>query len=202
MTSINDLTGPHERGLGALSDDDLLEQLTDLEPLPDETDPRWDEEGSSVWDRAGEFLAFADEVASRRISRGVRLLLDKACFGDPYETMRGLRHSLEGAVGGHWSDLTVICVGAAGSDRPGTRLWAVNELAILRDPAATQQLGLSLTDQEPLIRAEACRAAEMLGQTHPEAARSLLDQLIQVATTDADDSVRRAADSAVTRLNP
>lgn len=153
-----------------------------------------------AWDRAGEFLAFADEVASRRLLQGVRLLLDKACFGDPFETMRGIRHSLEGAVDGDWAALNMICLGAADSDRPGTRLWAVNELAILRDPISIDQFGVALSDGEPLIRLEACRAVEMLGQQHPQLARSLIGRLTAIAAEDVDSSVQRAAQRAVERL--
>jgi hypothetical protein len=174
-----------------------LVELNVLNVLPDETDPQWLEEGSPLWGRMGEFLAFADEVASRELTVGVRPLLDRACFGDPFETMRGLRHRLERAVGGRWHVLTEICVEATGSPRPGTRLWAINQLAILRDPAAIDCLGAALDDDEPRVREEACMAVEMLAQRHREVAAPLLERLSSLATTDPDISVRHQAHDAV-----
>ena len=105
MTSINDMVSPYRSRLAALADQELLDSLSNLQALPDESDPRWDEENSTVWDLTGELLAHADEVAARRLARGVALLLEKACFGDPGETMRGLRHSFESAVDADWAIL-------------------------------------------------------------------------------------------------
>lgn len=197
MTSISDIMEPHRARLAALTDDDLLAHLRDLEPLPDESEPAWFVEGSPLWDRCGEFLAFADEVALRHLRDGIGLLLERACFGDPFETMRGLRHSLERTVDGDWPALTAICMSAVRSDRPGARLWALFELAILRDPEALPTIAAGLRDPEALVRGEACRAIEMLSQTHPEEASELASEARRVAQADDDPEVRRMAGRAI-----
>ena len=200
MTSINDMVSPYRSRLAALADQELLDSLSSLQALPDESDPRWDEENSTVWDLTGELLAHADEVAARRLARGVALLLEKACFGDPGETMRGLRHSFESAVDADWAALAAICTEALASARPGTRLWAVNELAILRDPNSIDALALALGDDEPAVRGEACLAGEMLAQQHPDIASALLPTLVTLAARDEDAGVRRRAERAVAKI--
>ena len=96
--------------------------------------------------------------------------------------------------------LTAICFDAAASDRPGTRLWAVHELAILRDPAGGEALAIALRDPEPLVRQEACLAVEMLAQQHLSHAQVHLDRLIELAASDPDTSVRRRASSAASAI--
>lgn len=118
VTSINDLTDPHGERLNGLSDDAVLAELASLDPLPDESDPGWHEEPFELFDEAGLFVALADQVGERRLTPGIGLLLDKACFGDPGEMMRGLRHALEAACDGNWSLLAETCAGRAGSVRP------------------------------------------------------------------------------------
>ncbi len=71
-----------------------------------------------------------------RVANALRLLLDRACYGDPGEIMRGLRHSLEAIVDPDWPALADVCLEAARSPRPGTRLWAIDQLAILDDARA------------------------------------------------------------------
>ena len=200
MTSINDMVEPHRSRLATLSNQELLDSLSTLEPLPDESDPGWDDADSTLWDRTGEFLAYADEVAGRRLIEGVGLVLERACFGDPGEMMRGLRHSLEHAVNGDWDRLAAICASALTSGRAGTRLWAVNELAILRDPSSVDVLVRALGDGEAAIRSETCLAAEMLAQQHPVVAASLLPILVSLAAGDEDAGVRRRAERAVAQL--
>ena len=53
---------------------------------------------SRTWARAHLLVALAHLVAHRRLEAGVGLVLDRMCFGDPGETMRDLRHSLEATV--------------------------------------------------------------------------------------------------------
>jgi hypothetical protein len=200
VTSINDMLEPHRSTLAALPDDSLLRSLADLEPLPDESDPDWLGADSNAWRRTGEFLAHADEVAKRRLIAGVGLVLEKACFGDPGETMRGLRHSLEQAVDGDWVELASICTSALASHRPGTRLWAIHELAVLREPSSVDAIRMALDDGEAAVRIEACRAVEMLAQRHPNRAAALRPDVLRLGAGDEDMAVRRQADRAAATL--
>ena len=174
VTSINDLTDPHRDRLAELSDEAILAELAALRPLPDESDARWHEEPFELFGDAGPFVALADQVGERRLAQGIGLLLDKVCFGDPGEMMRGLRHALEAACDSNWSLLADMCASSARSSRPGTRLWATNEIAILRDPTLVDVIRDRLSDVEPEVRREAIRAAEMLAQQHLSDAESPL----------------------------
>jgi hypothetical protein len=114
---------------------EILAELAALPPLADEDDPCW--AGKKYWQRvAYPYIALADVAAARRLRRAIKLLLDRACYGDPGEIMRGLRHGLEAIVTPDWSYLATVCLKAARSPRLGTRLWAIDELAILDDPRA------------------------------------------------------------------
>lgn len=120
------------------SDPQIVAALGALPPLRDEDDPAWDDE--VYWSGvAYPYLALADVAAERRLWPAVRLLLDRACFGDPGEIMRGLRHSLEAIANPDWASLADACIAAitsASTRRPGTVLWAAEQLAILDDPRA------------------------------------------------------------------
>ncbi len=70
------------------------------------------------------------------VTPAIRLLLDRACYGDPGEMFRGLRHALEAIVNPRWSELADIGLEAARSERVGTRLWAIAQLAVLEDERA------------------------------------------------------------------
>jgi uncharacterized membrane-anchored protein len=118
-----------------LSDAEILAELAALKPLNDEGDPCWNDQ--AYWKQEPSiYLALADIAAARRLRPAIALLLDRACYGDPGEIMRGLRHNLETIVNPEWSVLADICLKAALSPRLGTRLWAIAELAILDDPRA------------------------------------------------------------------
>ena len=117
------------------TDDEILAELAALPPLADETDPCWASE--DYWHRAAyPYLALVDVTATRRLRPAIKLLLDRACYGDPGEIMRGLRHGLEAIVAPDWPSLADICLDAARSTRLGTRLWALAELPVLEDPRA------------------------------------------------------------------
>ena len=76
-----------------LSDQAILQELASLTPLKDEDDPAWNDD--RYWNsEAYRFLALANESYRRRLFPAIRMLLDRACFGDPGEIMRGLRHCL------------------------------------------------------------------------------------------------------------
>jgi hypothetical protein len=118
-----------------LSDADVLAAINALPPLVDETDPQWDND--DYWGSvAYPYLALADVAARRRLRDAIRPLLDRACYGDPGEIMRGLRCSFEAIVKPDWVALADICLEAARSSRLGTKLWAIDELTVLEDERA------------------------------------------------------------------
>jgi hypothetical protein len=119
----------------AHSDAEVLAAINALPPLVDETDPQWDND--DYWGTvAYPYLALADVAAQRRLRGAIRPLLDRACYGDPGEIMRGLRCSFEAIVKPDWPALADICLVAARSLRMGTKLWAIDELTVLQDERA------------------------------------------------------------------
>lgn len=121
------------------SNADILAEIEALPPLDDEGHPSSGNE--EYWlEVAYPYLALADVAAERRLRAAVPVLLDRACYGDPGEVMRGLRHSLEAAVDGDRHHLADVCLTAARSERLGTRLWAIDELALLGDPRSRAAL--------------------------------------------------------------
>jgi hypothetical protein len=132
---------PHEiisdiaKSYAEASDQEILNSIKALPPLVDETDPQW---GDDLYWRttAYPFLALVDVAAERKLRPAIQLFLDRACFGDPGEIMRGLRHAFEAIVNPDWAELCDICLRACASPRLGTRLWAINQLTILDDPRA------------------------------------------------------------------
>jgi hypothetical protein len=144
------------------SDAEILAELEALPPLSDEDDPCWETE--EYWlEVAYPFMAFADLVAARRLRDAVPMLLDRACFGDPGEIMRGLGHCLELAVGGDWNNLAEICLRAALSERSGTRLWAIDELVVLEDPRSRQIFEEAIRVGPQAIRTRAQIGLKRLG---------------------------------------
>src|SRR5688572_15924666 len=103
----------------ALSDDEILARLDSLPALADEGDPSWDSD--DYWQRvAYPYLAFADVAAERKLRRAVRPLLERACYGDPGEIMRGLRHPLEAIFNPDWASLADEYLAVARNERLGT----------------------------------------------------------------------------------
>ncbi|MCW3060279.1 MAG: repeat protein [Capsulimonas sp.] len=143
------------------SDEEVLAELKAMSVLPDEDDPAWTEEGT--WrDQANLFVALADITAERRLRPAILLLLERACFGDPGEMMRGLRHSLEAIVNPDWDYLVEICIAAARLPQRGARLWAIEELGVLRDKRALPVLEEALRDETPEIQSAAERSIQMI----------------------------------------
>lgn len=132
------------------SDEDVLEALTALAPLPDEASAEWDDD--DTWDRANRFMALADVAAARRLRAAIPLLLERASFGDPGEMMRGLRHALEAIVNPDWPALATICIERAASGRSGTRLWALEQLTVLEDGRARLTFEAARSSPLPEIR--------------------------------------------------
>jgi hypothetical protein len=128
------------------SDAAVIAEIEQLPALADESDPVWDDE--SYWrEFAYLFVALSDVVAERRLRPGVRLLLERACNGDPGEMMRGLRHRWEQVFNPDWGALADVCMELCQSKRAGTRLWALDQLMILDDPRARPIFELALKDE-------------------------------------------------------
>lgn len=163
---------PHEIIAGMVashagaSDAQVLAAIAALAPLEDESSARWNDD--AYWHAAAyPFVALADVAALRKLRPAIRLLLDRACFGDPGELMRGLRHGFEAIVNPDWAALADICMAACASARPGTRLWALEELAILEDPRARPLFEQALHDRLEEIRSAARSGLERLERAGP-----------------------------------
>jgi hypothetical protein len=138
------------RKLGQLSDAQLIAKLQALPPLADEDDPIWME--NDYWHNTAEvYVALSEACAERRLRPSILLLLDRACYGDPGEIMRRLRHSLEAIVVPDWTYLADICLGCAHSPRKGTRLWAIEQLTVLDDPRARSVFERAVKTEPSLI---------------------------------------------------
>jgi hypothetical protein len=119
------------------SDEAILTDLALLPVLPDEDDLAWDDLGEeSIWHSAYLYTALADIAGERKLHAAIPLILEHACFGDPGEMMRGIRHPLEEIVNPAWHILRDFCMQAAQSDKKGARYWSIQELGVLRDKAA------------------------------------------------------------------
>jgi hypothetical protein len=148
---------PHEiisdivKSYAGASDQKILDSIKSLPSLVDETEPQWNDD--AYWlTTADPFIALADVAAERKLRPAIQLLLDRACFGDPGEIMRGLRHSFEAIVNPDWDALSDICLRACASKRQGTRLWAIHQLAILDDPRAKPIFEQAVQDGPKEIR--------------------------------------------------
>jgi len=143
------------------SDADVMAELEQLPPLADEDDPVWDNE--DYWnDFAYRYIALSDVAAERRLRPAVRLLLERACNGDPGEIMRGLRHASERTFSPDWSALADVCIELSASKRAGTRWWAIEQLMILDDPRARRVFDKALCDEVAEIRDVAAIGLERL----------------------------------------
>jgi hypothetical protein len=131
--------------LRPLTDAEFLARLESLPALADEGDPAWKSE--DYWQRAAyPYVAYADVAAERKLRRAVRPLLERACYGDPGEIMRGLRHPLEAIFNPDWSALADEYLAVARGDRLGTRMWAIAGLAVIDDPRAAAVFEASLRE--------------------------------------------------------
>ena len=167
MTTDFDSLQIVDRLMDALADtpaDQLLTQLAETEPLPDEDDPAWDDD--QFWiDAALPFDALARVACTRKLLEAVPLILDKMCYGDPGETMRPVCHGFEYIVNPDWEKLFPHYSKATESARRGTRLWSLFCLARLRSEQARPIFERCLTDSDDQVRCEAERGLRMLDNT-------------------------------------
>lgn len=190
------------KALAGASDAEVLAALAAVEPLPDEGDVRWNDH--SFWfDVAYVFLGIAEVAQSRKLRPAVRLVLERASYGDPGETMRGIRHVCEGIFDPDWTALADEYLALARAERLGTRLWAIANLTVLADPRAVPILEASLREDPEDIRwwAETGlervlhpeRAAAVAAQARVDQERDRLERLNQQAKRDATITGNRCA---------
>jgi hypothetical protein len=133
------------------TDEEVLAGIRVLPPLADEEDECWNTDNYYV-SALFPFLAFAGVAAKRRLRPAVRLLLERASYGDPGETMRGMRHSFEAIFNPDWESLGDEYLALARSERLGTRLWAIDCLVVLDDSRAVPVFELSVDEDPEEIR--------------------------------------------------
>jgi hypothetical protein len=149
--------------MASATDDEVLDALFESEPLPDESDPRWKDE--ALWFTvAYPFLGLAEVARLRKLRPAVRLILERASYGDPGETMRGLRHVFEGIYGPEWNLLAAEYLALARAERLGTRMWAIAGLMILDDPRAAPVFEASLREDPKDVSIFARIGLERLGR--------------------------------------
>lgn len=158
---------PHEiiRDLAAerakWSDDEVLAEIDRISPLADEGDAIWDD--PTYWSGfAYRYVALGDLAAERKLRPAVRLLLERACNGDPGEMMRGMRHSFEATFAPDWTALADVCMDLCASSRAGTRMWATHQLMMLDDPRAKPVFERALNDDNAEVRGAAAAGLERL----------------------------------------
>ena len=181
------------------SDEEILAELRALPVLPDEDDPAWEDE--RTWrEHADLFIALADQARVRRLQPAIPLLLERACYGDPGEIMRGLRHQLEAIVKPDWAVLADICMQAATYPQPGARLWAVRELGVLRDARALDALITALADEADEVRLMACSSLEMVCQTNPACRATVIQALQRYVQERPNEYEQRTAHEAIAEI--
>jgi HEAT repeat protein len=164
-----------------LPDAEFLATVDALPALPDGTSREWDRD--EPWRLAYRYLALTDVAAERRLRAAVVPLLERACYGDPGEMMRGLRHAFEDIAKPDWAFLAEAYSTAARSARPGARLWSVEGLGVLSDPGTLPVVAAALADPAWEVRRAACRAMARICHDHP----SLRDEGLRALQPYASD---------------
>jgi hypothetical protein len=173
------------------TDKELLAELKALAPLPPEASDAWSSD--ATWARARLFVALSDLAAKRKLRAAAPLLLERAALGDPGELMRGLRHSLEKIFKPDWPALVKVCLAQLESRAPGARLWALDQLAVLRDPKSLESILPRLTDEHAEVREFARQAVVMLCDGEPRLAAVAIKALKAASERfpgEADDALR------------
>ncbi len=173
------------------TDQELLSELKAFKPLPPELSDAWSSD--ATWAKAQLFVALGDLAAKRKLRAAAPLLLERASLGDPGEMMRGLRHSLEKIFKPDWPALTQVCITQLESGPAGARLWALDQLGVLRDPKSLEAILARLTDEQAEVREFARQAAVMLCDGEAELAATAIKALEAANARfpgEADDALR------------
>ena len=157
-------------------EDELLAEMATWEPLPSESDPRWDDESresDELWAHADRVLAAARMAGERGWLRVAVRGFEYAADWDLHGGMQGIRHGPEKAFMAVPDGLATFArelEPLSRHPRAGTRLWTVRELGILRQVSSLPYLMGRLDDEHAGVAAEALNSLHMLAQEHPEAA--------------------------------
>jgi hypothetical protein len=107
--------------------------LADLEVLLGEDNCCTPDDEQNIW----LYVALAEQAKERRFRAAIPLILERASYGDPIESMRSIDEWLWGIVrrgGGEGHDEAALIdhlIEATKSHNRGARLWAVTQLSYL-----------------------------------------------------------------------
>lgn len=178
-------------------DERLLAELKGIPILPDEGDPAWNDD---TWHVAYLYSVHSDLAAARRLIAAIPLLYERACYGDPGEMMRGLRNRMEAIVDPYWAVLTKLSMQAAKYPQHGARLWAVDQLGVLRDPDAFDSLVEALSDSADLVRGAARLALEMTCQTNVGCRKEAIAALLRFADAARSEDEKAEAHRVIASI--
>jgi hypothetical protein len=172
---MSDFMAPHRAELATLTnEDELLEVVAELPEMPDEMDPRWDDD--DTLSALARLLVCADMIGERGWKRCMVPVFEKAELGDTYDLSQEIRHGPEKAFADDYEAMAELLIPLVVHRRPGTRYWAARELGILRELVALPALITALNDTVTMVAEEAHDSIGMLAQRH-EAARQVLIEL-------------------------
>jgi hypothetical protein len=184
----------HRAALDRLSDEELIERLCEMPPLPQVPDEDLVWADDATWERAELLIAFADAIGDRQLIAAIGPLYEHAALGDAFEMMQGIRHGPERAVAPDWDILVEIMKPLVRHSRAGCRRWAIRELGLLRDVATIPVLMEALTDVEPWVRQEVCKSLHMVAEAADlDTQAEVRNALVAVSEEDESEMVREEA---------
>jgi hypothetical protein len=176
----------------SLNDDELIAKITALPVLPDEDHPLWDND--ATWEEHGHvYVALLDLAAERKLLSTISLFLERSCYGDPGEMMRGIHHSFEYMVNPDWDALAKICIEMAQHPLRGARLWSIEQLGRLRIASTIDAVIKALTDEAELVREQARSSLWMIAKANPECRPAAIQALLEVIADYQTDAEKREA---------
>ena len=136
----------------AWSDQQLLDELRTLPPMPDEDDEAWNLD--RTWYYAEIYLAQLNQAQERKLEATVPYFFAQASYGDPGEILRGpFKSGMYWILNEDEEKLVHYAINAYHSDRRGTRYWAVHQLMVCSNNIlARQVLEKALIDPEDRIK--------------------------------------------------
>ncbi|MFC6006301.1 HEAT repeat domain-containing protein [Angustibacter luteus] len=152
---------------------ELLAALSTWEPLPDEDDPRWDDD--EVWRDAERLIQAADAAGDAGWREAAVRVFEHAADWDLNGMMPHIRHGPERAYpeDSGSQEFAHRLEQLAGHVRAGTRLWIVRELGLLRQLSSLPVILERLTDPHPRVADTAVDSLHMLAQVYAEAVTEL-----------------------------